>query len=72
MLLISLNIKFSVYWFLASCWSGPNAKNTYFEDGKAKERSCISNDYAKCDVTDSVCVGKKETNFVYTINDSDD
>ncbi|XP_066913047.1 uncharacterized protein [Clytia hemisphaerica] len=53
----------------ASCFSGPKGKNTYFEDGKAEDHKCVANSFKKCDVTDSICVGKKGTNFVYTIND---
>ena len=59
-----------LYLFIASCWSGPNADQTYMEDGEGDPDLCISSksDFHKCGATDEVCIGKQETNFVYTLD----
>ncbi|XP_012562162.1 uncharacterized protein LOC100198647 isoform X5 [Hydra vulgaris] len=53
--------------FFASCWSGPSAQETYMGDGEGESDMCITTDYKKCGATDQVCVGKQETNFVYSL-----
>ena len=48
------------------CWSGPQAQETYNRAGA--KNTCITNNFEKCDVSDSkICVGEKETNFVYEV-----
>ena len=36
-------------------------------DGEGESEMCITTDYKKCGATDQVCVGKQETNFVYSL-----
>jgi len=48
--------------------SGLNAAATYMEDGEGDPELCVSVDKTKCKATDEVCVGKQETNFVYTLD----
>lgn len=40
------------------------------EDGEGDPDLCISSksDFHKCGATDEVCIGKQETNFVYTLD----
>eukprot|EP00794_Sanderia_malayensis_P010874 gene10874-12030_t len=54
-----------------SCWSGPQAGLTFAIDGEADQDMCVSFGYKKCEETDKVCVGKQQTNFIYTIDDED-
>ncbi|XP_057300850.1 uncharacterized protein LOC130635516 isoform X2 [Hydractinia symbiolongicarpus] len=53
--------------FFAACWSGPASEQTYMEDGEGDPDMCISTSSRKCEATDSVCAGKQETNFVYSL-----
>ena len=57
-----------LYFCTGSCWSGPNAGQTYAEDGESDPEMCISFGFKKCEATNPLCVGKQETNFVYAID----
>lgn len=65
----SISLSASTFLTSATCRSGSNAEETYNQDGRAHKNKCIANNYRRCDVTDSLCVGKNETNFVYRLND---
>jgi len=54
------------------CYSGPNAKKTYSEDGPSKQ--CITRDFKECPAITSGnnrnqedCVGVQGSNYVYRI-----
>ena len=57
--------------YSGSCWSGPAAGQTYAMDGEAEQDMCVSFGFKMCTPTDQVCVGKQQTNFVYTFDDEE-
>ncbi|PFX13743.1 coadhesin-like isoform X2 [Stylophora pistillata] len=54
--------------FYGECWTGDNAKDRYSMFGAANVDECIMSDFEPCDInSEQECVGKHNTNYVYTL-----
>ncbi|KAJ7381348.1 hypothetical protein OS493_001473 [Desmophyllum pertusum] len=60
--------------YYGECWSSPEAGETYNQAGPAIEGSCVTNGYQPCPkdpkATEKECVGKRNVNYVYTIENT--
>lgn len=65
----SLYGTFNIFpYILGECWSGPEAGDTYFQNGEKDYKHCLKSDYKPCQPGDLNCIGTQYTNYVFKLD----